>query len=112
MKHLDLDPIRRAAGVVTLPGSKSISNRVLLLAALSRGDTRIRDLLDADDTQVMLEALTRLGVRIERDSSTVHGVGGMFPVKAAELDLGNAGTAFRPLTACSPSAAANTGCPA
>jgi 3-phosphoshikimate 1-carboxyvinyltransferase len=99
VKHLDLDPIRRAAGVVTLPGSKSISNRVLLLAALSSGDTRIRDLLDADDTQVMLDALARLGVRIERDSSTVHGVGGMFPVKAAELDLGNAGTAFRPLTA-------------
>lgn len=99
MKHLDLDPIRRAAGVVTLPGSKSISNRVLLLAALSEGDTRIRDLLDADDTQVMLDALVRLGVRIDRDSSTVHGVGGPFPVKAAELDLGNAGTAYRPLTA-------------
>ena len=99
MKHLDLDPIRRAAGVVTLPGSKSISNRVLLLAALSEGDTRIRDLLDADDTQVMLDALTRLGVRIDRDSATVHGSGGAFPVKSAELHLGNAGTAFRPLTA-------------
>jgi 3-phosphoshikimate 1-carboxyvinyltransferase len=85
-----------------LPGSKSISNRVLLLAALSRGETRLRDLLDADDTRVMLDALARLGVRIERESGssvTVHGTGGEFPVKSAELSLGNAGTAFRPLTA-------------
>jgi 3-phosphoshikimate 1-carboxyvinyltransferase len=99
VKHLDLDPIRRAWGTVRMPGSKSISNRVLLLAALCEGRTRIRDLLDADDTRVMLEALERLGVRIERDSATVHGAGGTFPVKSAELELGNAGTAFRPLTA-------------
>ena len=99
MKHLDLGPIRRAWGTTRLPGSKSISNRVLLLAALSEGQTRIRDLLDADDTRVMLAALDRLGVRIERDSTTVHGVGGKFQVKSAQLDLGNAGTAFRPLTA-------------
>src|SRR5258708_29308541 len=85
-----------------MPGSKSISNRVLLLAALSRGETRVVDLLDAEDTQVMLEALARLGVRIERHpdgSALVHGVGGHFPVKSAELRLGNAGTAFRPLAA-------------
>jgi len=102
VKFLDLDPIARVAGTVKMPGSKSISNRVLLLAALSRGETRVKDLLDADDTQVMLEALGRLGVRIERranDSVLVHGVGGNFPVKSAELALGNAGTAFRPLTA-------------
>jgi 3-phosphoshikimate 1-carboxyvinyltransferase len=98
MKVLDLDPIARAAGTVKMPGSKSISNRVLLLAALSRGDTVVRDLLEADDTRVMLEALSRLGVRIE-GNATVHGVGGQFPVKSAELRLGNAGTAFRPLTA-------------
>jgi 3-phosphoshikimate 1-carboxyvinyltransferase len=97
MKYLDLGPIARAAGTVRMPGSKSISNRVLLLAALSRGDTAVRDLLDADDTRVMLEALSRLGVRI--DSATVRGAGGAFPVKSAELHLGNAGTAFRPLTA-------------
>jgi 3-phosphoshikimate 1-carboxyvinyltransferase len=97
MKALELGPIRRAAGTVKLPGSKSISNRVLLLAALSSGETRIVDLLDSDDTSVMLAALARLGVRI--DSSTVHGVGGAFPVKSAELHLGNAGTAFRPLLA-------------
>ena len=98
MKHLDLDPIARAWGTVRMPGSKSISNRVLLLAALSQGETKIRDLLDSDDTRVMLEALGRLGVRIGPDA-TVRGAGGAFPVKSAELQLGNAGTAFRPLTA-------------
>src|SRR5437879_13341356 len=85
-----------------MPGSKSISNRVLLLAALSRGDTLVRGLLDADDTRVMLEALARLGVQVERQADgpvIVHGVGGNFPVKSAELHLGNAGTAFRPLAA-------------
>ncbi len=101
MKFLDLDPIARVQGSVKMPGSKSISNRVLLLAALSRGETRVKDLLDADDTRVMLEALARLGVGIARQpdgSALVHGVGG-FPVKSAELRLGNAGTAFRPLAA-------------
>jgi 3-phosphoshikimate 1-carboxyvinyltransferase len=101
MKFLDLDPIASVAGTVKMPGSKSISNRVLLLAALSRGDTRVKDLLDAEDTEVMLEALRRLGVRIERQANgqaLVHGVGG-FPVKSAELRLSNAGTAFRPLAA-------------
>jgi 3-phosphoshikimate 1-carboxyvinyltransferase len=101
MSHLDLGPIRRAAGTVRMPGSKSISNRVLLLAALARGDTVVRDLLDADDTQVMLEALGRLGVKVEQSggSHLVHGVDGKFPVRSVKLDLGNAGTAFRPLTA-------------
>jgi 3-phosphoshikimate 1-carboxyvinyltransferase len=97
MKALELGPIRRAAGTVKLPGSKSISNRVLLLAALAEGETRIANLLDSEDTSVMLAALAQLGVRI--DSSTVRGVGGPFPVKTADLALGNAGTAFRPLTA-------------
>src|SRR5712691_5258461 len=102
VKFLDLDPIARVQGTVRMPGSKSISNRVLLLATLSEGETRVKDLLDSDDTRVMLEALARLGVRIERqsgDSAVVHGVGGSFPVKSAELRLGNAGTAFRPLAA-------------
>jgi 3-phosphoshikimate 1-carboxyvinyltransferase len=102
MKHLDLDPIARAWGTVKLPGSKSISNRVLLLAALAHGDTVVRDLLDADDTRVMLEALARLGVKIEQragGAALVHGVDGRFPVKSADLHLGNAGTAFRPLAA-------------
>src|SRR6266700_692676 len=102
VKFLDLDPIARVQGTVKMPGSKSISNRVLLLAALSEGETRVESLLDSDDTRVMREALARRGVRIERqadDSAVVHGVGGSFPVKSAELRLGNAGTAFRPLAA-------------
>jgi 3-phosphoshikimate 1-carboxyvinyltransferase len=100
VKYLDLDPIARAAGSVRMPGSKSISNRVLLLAALSRGQTLVRDLLDADDTRVMIEALKRLGIEIAYVDSGVEiqGVGG-FPVKDADLALGNAGTAYRPLTA-------------
>jgi 3-phosphoshikimate 1-carboxyvinyltransferase len=97
METLRLDPIRRIAGSVRLPGSKSISNRVLLLAALAEGETRIRNLLDADDTRVMLQALGALGVTCDR--GRVVGVGGAFPVKKADLFLGNAGTAFRPLTA-------------
>jgi 3-phosphoshikimate 1-carboxyvinyltransferase len=105
MEHLDLGPFSRASGTVRLPGSKSISNRVLLLAALSAGETAISNLLDSDDTRVMLAALATLGVDVRRDGerSIVRGTGGAgtgaFPVKAAELFLGNAGTAVRPLTA-------------
>ena len=94
---LELPPVRQARGTVRLPGSKSISNRVLLLAALARGETEIGGLLDADDTRVMREALTALGVRFTQN--LVAGAGGAFPVKQAELFLGNAGTALRPLTA-------------
>ncbi|HEX6065321.1 MAG TPA: hypothetical protein VFZ04_13915, partial [Longimicrobiales bacterium] len=102
MEYLDLAPIRLVRGSVKLPGSKSISNRILLLAALARGETRIHDLLESDDTTVMLEALKSLGVVCKSagtGSVTVAGVGGTFPVKQAALFLGNAGTAFRPLTA-------------
>jgi len=87
---------------VRLPGSKSISNRVLLLAALSEGHTDVTDLLDSDDTQVMLDALRQLGCRIEPQPDgtlRVHGLGGQLPVRQARLFLGNAGTAMRPLTA-------------
>jgi 3-phosphoshikimate 1-carboxyvinyltransferase len=97
MDSLELKPARRAAGTVRLPGSKSISNRVLLLAALAQGETQVHGLLDADDTRVMREALAALGVVFS--NTTVKGVGGVFPVKRAELFLGNAGTALRPLTA-------------
>jgi 3-phosphoshikimate 1-carboxyvinyltransferase len=97
MDSLELKPMRRAAGTVRLPGSKSISNRVLLLAALAAGDTELHGLLDADDTRVMREALSKLGVQFSQNKIT--GVAGPFPVKKAELFLGNAGTAFRPLTA-------------
>ena len=103
MQFLDLPALSGARGKVRLPGSKSISNRMLLLAALANGKTRVKGLLDSDDTQVMLESLTRLGVAWQRldnsDEYLVDGVGGAFPVKRAELFLGNAGTAFRSLTA-------------
>ena len=101
MEHLTLGPLTRANGTVRLPGSKSISNRVLLLAALATGETRVRDLLDSDDTRVMLQALRTLGVawRQEGDDYIVTGAGGNFPNKSAELFMGNAGTAIRPLTA-------------
>ena len=101
-EFLDLSQLISASGVVRLPGSKSISNRVLLLAALAEGATEVRDLLASDDTERMLDALKTLGVgvtRLEAESWQIKGCGGNFPVKQAELFLGNAGTAFRPLTA-------------
>jgi 3-phosphoshikimate 1-carboxyvinyltransferase len=102
MEFLDLPPLKQAAGTVRLPGSKSISNRMLLLSALAEGTTEIHDLLDSDDTRVMLTALAALGVGLDKrgaDCWRVRGVGGPFPVKQGDLFLGNAGTAFRPLTA-------------
>jgi 3-phosphoshikimate 1-carboxyvinyltransferase len=102
-EHLDLPAAQGARGSVRLPGSKSISNRVLLLSALARGVTEVEALLESDDTRVMLEALAQLGVHWTRHPGTddyrVEGVGGPFPVKQAMLFLGNAGTAFRSLTA-------------
>lgn len=99
--HLDIPPLREAAGTVRLPGSKSISNRVLLLAALAEGQTRIEDLLDSDDTRVMLQALRQLGcdVRHEAGATLITGLAGSLPQARADLFLGNAGTAMRPLTA-------------
>jgi 3-phosphoshikimate 1-carboxyvinyltransferase len=102
MEFLDLPAAGLAAGSVTLPGSKSISNRTLLLAALSSGVTDIRDLLASDDTDRMLEALALLGVTVNQvgpNHYQVTGCDGAFPKKEADLFLGNAGTAFRPLTA-------------
>ncbi|HJV28292.1 MAG TPA: bifunctional 3-phosphoshikimate 1-carboxyvinyltransferase/cytidylate kinase [Aromatoleum sp.] len=103
MEFLDLPPMLGASGQVRLPGSKSISNRTLLLAALAEGETDIRDLLASDDVERMLDALCALGVSWSREGDTdnyrVTGAGGPFPVKSADLFLGNAGTAFRPLTA-------------
>jgi len=101
-EFIDLPPLLSARGTVRLPGSKSISNRVLLLAALADGSTEVRDLLHSDDTERMLDALRTLGVRIDalgENAYRVTGCGGNFPVKEANLFLGNAGTAFRPLTA-------------
>ena len=102
MEYLDLQPIPRAQGTVRLPGSKSISNRTLALAALARGCTEIRDLLASDDTARMLDALKALGVPLTpvgENHVRIDGMGGPFAVKEADLFLGNAGTAFRPLTA-------------
>ncbi|MEJ0039826.1 MAG: 3-phosphoshikimate 1-carboxyvinyltransferase [Gammaproteobacteria bacterium] len=103
MEHLDLAPIRRVSGTVRLPGSKSISNRILLLAALAEGTTRILDPLDSDDTRYMLDALRKLGVALSVSGDgkqvEVQGTGGRWPARSADLYLGNAGTAFRPLTA-------------
>jgi 3-phosphoshikimate 1-carboxyvinyltransferase len=101
MSSMCLSPVRRATGVVDLPGSKSISNRVLLLSALAQGTTSLQGLLDSDDTRVMLHALRQLGVSVvEHPDRGVEITGNAsFPVQAAELFLGNAGTAFRPLTA-------------
>lgn len=96
-------PAAAAAGTVVLPGSKSITNRTLLLAALATGRTTLTDVLEADDTARMLDALAALGVLVKHDTPTrrcvVAGVGGRWPVREAKLFLGNAGTAFRPLTA-------------
>lgn len=102
MSCLEIAPIDRVRGSVRLPGSKSISNRTLLLAALAEGDTRMRDVLGSDDTRYMLDALRALGVDITDEgggSLLIYGTGGRFPVSRAEIFLGNAGTAFRPLTA-------------
>jgi 3-phosphoshikimate 1-carboxyvinyltransferase len=100
-EFLDLPPLLGASGTVTLPGSKSISNRVLLLAALSEGTTTIHDLLDSDDTAVMLVALRTLGCSIQQTGATVQitGLSGQLANQQAKLFLGNAGTAMRPLTA-------------
>ena len=99
---LDLPPLLTAGGTDQLPGSKSISNRVLLLAALSQGTTEVHDLLASDDTRVMLDGLRALGCGVdESGGSTVRitGLGDQPPRSPAALFLGNAGTAMRPLTA-------------
>ncbi|WP_228895412.1 3-phosphoshikimate 1-carboxyvinyltransferase [Pseudoduganella aquatica] len=108
-EHIDLATVAHVEGVVRLPGSKSISNRILLLAALAEGETRIGGLLASDDTHVMLNALRELGVRWEAqptmDGYPMHtvagggGVGGVHFAPSADLFMGNAGTAIRPLTA-------------
>jgi 3-phosphoshikimate 1-carboxyvinyltransferase len=109
-EFLDIPPLSHASGTVVLPGSKSISNRVLLLAALSQGTTLVQDLLDSDDTQVMLAALSQLGCKIDKSgtgfgsSLAITGLGhaatkNSADLPSAKLYMGNAGTAMRPLTA-------------
>lgn len=103
-EFLDVPALRAVQGRVRLPGSKSISNRVLLLAALSEGATRVRGLLNSDDTRVMLQALAQMGCGVRRadgraDEVLIEGLGGRAPASPTRLFLGNAGTAMRPLTA-------------
>ncbi len=103
--RLDLPPLTGVSGSMQLPGSKSISNRVLLLAGLSEGTTSVHALLDSDDTRVMLEALRSLGCGLHEEGQgaqrvlQVTGLGGRLQVHEAQLFLGNAGTAMRPLVA-------------
>ena len=105
LPKLDIPFIDTANGTVQLPGSKSISNRVLLLAALSKGTTKVQGLLDSDDTQVMLEALKKMGCALVRESEDLFITGidesivQTSLVSPLDLFLGNAGTAMRPLTA-------------
>ena len=100
---LTLSPIKRISGKVDLPGSKSLSNRVLLLSMLAEGTTRIQNLLDSDDVRYMIGALEKLGITLqetrEKNEISVEGCSGRIPNSDLELMLGNAGTAMRPLTA-------------
>ncbi|MDX6914507.1 3-phosphoshikimate 1-carboxyvinyltransferase [Pectobacterium carotovorum] len=103
-ESLTLQPIKLISGTLNLPGSKSVSNRALLLAALSEGKTRLTNLLDSDDVRHMLTALTALGVEYhlssDRTVCEITGLGGAFTAsQPLELFLGNAGTAMRPLAA-------------
>ena len=103
MKTLILEPVRHIDGQIQLPGSKSMTNRMLLLASLAEGTTEVHNLLQSDDSRVMLDALTTLGIshRPSDDGAyqTVEGVGGPFPANEAELFLGNSGTSYRMLCA-------------
>ena len=104
MLSLTLQPIKKFSGTINLPGSKSVSNRALLLSALSQGKTRLTNLLDSDDVRYMLEALKALNIKYHlSDDLTIcdiEGVGGkLHSAHPLELFLGNAGTAMRPLAA-------------
>ena len=105
LEQLKLEPINKVNGTVNVPGSKSLSNRALLLAAIAEGTTTVTNLLDSDDISHMLTALAKLGVKYQlsedKTECTVHGIGGAFDIgdSIEELYLGNAGTAMRPLCA-------------
>src|SRR5665213_3200984 len=107
---LDIPPLHGVAGTLRIPGSKSISNRALLLAGFASGTTVVEGLLHSDDTRVMLDALAVLGCRFEETDErlVVHGIGGQLLPRSASLFLGNAGTAMRPLTAALAIAVAST----
>ncbi len=100
-KAVRLEPVDSLAGAVRLPGSKSITNRALLVAALARGRTALSNVLDCDDSRYLIDALRQLGVRIDQggDRVTIDGVAGAFPVRSGRFFIGNAGTTARFLTA-------------
>uniref|UniRef100_A0A7S0YHR7 3-phosphoshikimate 1-carboxyvinyltransferase n=1 Tax=Polytomella parva TaxID=51329 RepID=A0A7S0YHR7_9CHLO len=106
-----IQPIKNINGTVRLPGSKSLSNRILLLSSLAEGTTHIENILDSDDIRYMIGALKVLGIPLKEEwgksEITVGGCGGCFAVNGGELFLGNAGTAMRPL--CAAVAAAGRG---
>ena len=110
-RFLDIPPLNGIVGTVRVPGSKSISNRALLLAGFATGTTVIEGLLHSDDTRVMLDALVQLGCRIEAepDRLIIHGAGARPALRSTTFFLGNAGTAMRPLTAALAVVAASTG---
>ena len=99
MEQLKLQPIRSVGGQIQLPGSKSLSNRVLLLSALAQGDTEVNNLLDSDDTRHMITALRSLGTSLQLSEDGTHcsvqGLGGPFPARQADLYLGASGTDIR-----------------
>ncbi len=103
MESLTLKPASLVGGTIQLPGSKSLSNRLLLLSSLASGQTEVRNLLESDDTQHMTTALETLGIGLtfldEGARCVVESQGGPFSVANADLFLGNAGTAIRPLCA-------------
>jgi 3-phosphoshikimate 1-carboxyvinyltransferase len=104
METLTLKAIAKVEGEINLPGSKSLSNRALLLASLAEGTTHISNLLDSDDTRYMLHALRQLGIKYtlsqDKTECTIVGNAGAIETFGFEsLFLGNAGTAMRPLCA-------------
>ena len=104
MNTLTLKPIAKIDGEINLPGSKSLSNRALLLAALAQGTTKITNLLESDDTRHMLNALKQLGITYtlsedKRECTVIGNAGAIHSTNLQELFLGNAGTAMRPLCA-------------
>ena len=102
-KFIELKPSDLKSGQINLPGSKSISNRILLLSSLAKGNTVINNLLFSDDTEIMISALKKLGINIKKNKKLnqciVKGSDNLFPNKNVTLYIGNAGTALRPLTA-------------
>src|SRR5690625_586264 len=100
-RTVHIGPPGAVRGSLRVPGSKSLTNRALVIAALADGVSELRDILIAEDSEVLIRALTQLGVRIEssHDNLIVHGVGGAFPASEADLDLRLSGTSIRFLAA-------------